>query len=136
MDFVDTNVLLYAYDASSVERHGRAVDLVGRLGRNRTGAISVQILQEFYVNTVSKIAVRLTPSEARRRLNAFSRWTVHSPAAADVIAATAISEDHQLSFWDAMIIRSASEIGCPILWTEDLSHGQVISGVEIVNPFI
>lgn len=53
-----------------------------------------------------------------------------------MIAATAISEDHHLSFWDAMIIRSASEIGCPILWTEDLSHGQVISGVEIVNPFV
>jgi predicted nucleic acid-binding protein len=136
MDFVDTNVLLYAYDASSVERHRRAMDLVGRLGRNRTGAISVQVLQEFYVNAVSEIAVRLTPSDARRRLNAFSRWTVHSPAVADVIAATAISEDHQLSFWDAMIIRSASEIGCPILWTGDLSHGQVISGVEIVNPFI
>jgi predicted nucleic acid-binding protein len=110
--------------------------LIGRLGRTRTGAISVQVLQEFYVNAVSKIAVRLTPSEARRRLNGFSRWAVHTPAVADVLVATTISEDHQLSFRDAMIIRSASEPGCPILWTEDLNHGQVISGVEIVNPFI
>ncbi|MGH9156857.1 MAG: PIN domain-containing protein [Acidimicrobiales bacterium] len=136
MDFVDTNVLLYAYDASSAGRHQRARDLVGGLGRSRQGAISVQVLQEFYVNAVTRIAVPLTPEGARRRLRAFRRWPIHAPLADDVVAATVISEDNKLSFWDAMILRSAAEMGCRRLWTEDLNHGQVVAGVRIANPFM
>jgi predicted nucleic acid-binding protein len=54
---------------------------------------------------------------------------------ADVLAASSLAEDHRLSFWDAMIIRSATELRCERLLTEDLNHGQIIAGVEIVNPF-
>lgn len=136
MEFVDTNVLLYAYDASARARHDRARALVGQLGRARRGAISVQVLQEFYVNAVAKIAVPLTPDLARVRLRALSRWPTHAPLPLDVLAATATSEDHQVSFWDAMILRSATELGCTRLWTEDLNHGQVIGGVRITNPFL
>lgn len=80
-------------------------------------------------------AVRLTPEQARARLVVLSRWATHSPMAGDVLAASAISEDNGISFWDAMIVRSASELGCPLLWTQDLNHGQVIAGVRIANPF-
>ena len=135
MEFVDTNVLLCAYDGSAGVRHARARQLVGRLGRDRVGAISVQVLAEFYVNAVTKIATPLTPDAARRRLRALGRWPAHSPAPLDVVAASVISEDHQLSFWDAMIIRSASELGCTRVWTEDLNDGQMIAGVRIANPF-
>jgi predicted nucleic acid-binding protein len=135
VEFVDTNILLYAYDPSSGHRHQAARDVVSRLGRTRQGALSVQVLQEFYVNAVSKIEVRLSPDQARRRLRALRRWSTHSPLAADVIAASAISEDHQISFWDAMIVRSACELGCDLLWTEDLNAGQVIVGVRILDPF-
>lgn len=134
-EFVDTNVLLYAYDASAGERHEKALSLVSRLGRARTGVLSVQVLQEFYVNAVSKIAVRLTPADAVERLRVLSRWTVHSPLAHDVIAASELAVASQLSFWDAMIVRSASVVGCDVLWTEDLNAGQTIAGVEIRNPF-
>jgi predicted nucleic acid-binding protein len=135
MEFVDTNVLLYAYDSSAGRFHDVAGELVGRLGRARQGAISVQVLQEFYVNAVTKIAVRLTPEQARGRLVVLSRWTTHSPMAGDVVAASAISEDNGISFRDAMIVRSASELGCPRLWTQDLDDGQLIAGVRIANPF-
>ncbi|MCC7078412.1 MAG: PIN domain-containing protein [Acidimicrobiia bacterium] len=135
MQFVDTNVILYAYDTSEGDRHRLARDLVGRLGRRRSGALSVQVLQEFYVNAVTKIAVRLSPDEARRRLRALGRWRVHTPMPGDVVAASVLSEGHQISFWDAMIIRSAAELGCEILWSEDLSSGQKIAGVEVRNPF-
>lgn len=135
MEFVDTNVVLYAYDSSAGSRHGTARDLMGRLGRSRQGALSVQVLQEFYVNVVAKIAVRLTPEDARRRLRTLLRWPTHSPLAADVVAATTISEDHRISFWDAMIVRSASEMGCTRLWTEDLNDGRLIAGVRIADPF-
>ena len=134
-EFVDTNVLLYAYDASTGDRHARARELVGRLGREHRGALSVQVLQEFYVNATRKIAVPLAPDLALERLRVLSRWRTHSPLAHDVIAAAEIAADHQLSLWDAMVIRSASELGCSTLWTDDLNHGQKISGVTIANPF-
>lgn len=134
-EFVDTNILLYAYDASAGERHRRARDLVGTLGRNRQGVLSVQVLQEFYVNATRKLAVRLSAAEARERVRTLGRWPTHAPLAPDVIAASEIAEEHQQSFWDAMIIRSASRMECGVLWSEDLNDGQVIRGVEVRNPF-
>ena len=135
MEFVDTNVLLYAYDASDPDRATTARDLVSTLGRTRTGALSVQVLQEFYVNAVGKIAQPLSPTDGRDRVRNLARWRTHVPTAEDVLAATSISEERQLSFWDAMIIRSAAELGCHTLWTEDLNDGQVIEGVRVTNPF-
>ncbi|MGQ0680478.1 MAG: PIN domain-containing protein [Actinomycetota bacterium] len=135
MDFVDTNVLLYAYDTSAGARHERARELIGRLGRTRQGALSVQVLQEFYVNATAKVAVPLRPDVARQRIEVLGRWPTHAPTVNDVIAASMISEGHRISFWDAMIIRSAAEMGCPRVWTEDLSHGQELAGVEVANPF-
>lgn len=135
MEFVDTNVLLYAYDTSAGDKHTKARELVGRLGRSREGAISVQVLQEFYVNAVRKIAEPLTPANARERIKVLSRWSVHVPLAADVLAASSISEDNQISFRDAMVIRSAAELHCTRLWSEDLTRGQTIAGVLVSNPF-
>lgn len=135
LEFVDTNVLLYAYDVTAGDRHHRARTLVGRLGRLRTGALSVQVLQEFYVNAVRKIAVPLSPAAARERLEVLALWPAHSPAAHDVLAAVDISVQERISFWDGMIIRSASALGCEILWTEDLNDGQNINGVQVRNPF-
>ncbi|GAA1808256.1 PIN domain-containing protein [Agromyces neolithicus] len=134
-EFVDTNVLLYAYDVSAGERHGRARELVSRLGRERTGVLSVQVLQEFTVNATRKIAQPISPESARDRVRALSMWHVHAPTAADVIAASEIAEQSQLSFWDAMIVRSATQTNCSVLWTEDLNHSQRVSGVEVRNPF-
>lgn len=135
LEFVDTNVLLYAYDTAAGDRHEIARELVGRLGRERRGALSIQILQEFYVNAVRKVAAPLQPAQARDRVRVLSRWPTHSPLAHDVIAATEIAEERQLSFWDAMVIRSAAELDCETIWTEELNAGQHVSGVEIRNPF-
>ncbi len=134
-EFVDTNVLLYAYDVSAGERHVRARELVGRLGRERMGVLSVQVLQEFYVNATRKIAEPLSPASARERVLALARWRLYTPSAADVIAASEIAEQTRLSFWDAMIVRSATQMNCSVLWTEDLNDGQRVSGVELRNPF-
>jgi predicted nucleic acid-binding protein len=135
LEFVDTSVLLYAYDTGAGQRHERARELVGRLGRERTGALSVQVLQEFYVNLVRKVAIPIAPGDALVRLRALSRWHAHSPRPRDVIAAVELSERHRLTFWDAMIVNSAARLGCAVLWTEDLNAGQEISGVRVSNPF-
>jgi predicted nucleic acid-binding protein len=128
-------VLLYAYDTSAGERHQQASELVLRLARTAMAAISVQVMQEFYVNAVTKIAQRLTPDAAVLRLEAFSRWYVYSPLPGDVIDAARLATRYQLSYWDSMIVTSAVRLGCEVLWSEDLNAGQVIEGVTICNPF-
>jgi predicted nucleic acid-binding protein len=135
LEFVDTNVLLYAYDPGAGDRHEQAKGLVGRLGRERRGALSVQVLQEFYVNAVRKVAVPVPPAEALKRLRALSRWPAHSPRPRDVLAAVELAERHHIGFWDAMIVHSATRLGCAVLWTEDLNAGQDLDGVRVLNPF-
>jgi len=135
MEFVDTNVLLYAYDATAGDRHEAARVLVDRLWHERRGALSIQVLQEFYVNVTRKAAQTIDPAAAAERLRSLSRWRVHSPLPDDVVAAAAWSAQHRLSFWDAMIVRSAAELRCDTLWTENLSDGKVIEGVRLTNPF-
>jgi predicted nucleic acid-binding protein len=134
-EFVDTNVLIYAYDPSAGERHARALELVGELGRERRGALSVQVLQEFFVTVTLKLTATVTAEEALTSLAVLSRWQAHAPLPQDVLVAARLADEHQLSFWDAMIVRSAQSLGCSKLWTEDLNHGQRIGGVQIVNPF-
>lgn len=134
-EFVDTNVVLYAYDVTAGARHDAARELMSRLGRERTGVVSVQVLQEFYVNATRKIAVPLDTTTARERVRVLGRWATHSPTAADVLAAAELADAAQLSFWDAMIVRSAAEMGCRTVWSEDLNAGQLIAGVRVVNPF-
>lgn len=135
MKFVDTSILLYAYDTAAGQRHEMASALVDRLWRERRGAISVQVLQEFYVNATRKIAETIGPNVAVDRLKSLARWRVHSPLPDDVIAAAIWSTRHRLSFRDAMIVRSAAELRCDTLWTEDLNDGHVIEGVRLTDPF-
>lgn len=134
-EFVDTNVLLYAYDRSAGSRHDCAAKLVGGLGTGRRGATSIQVLQEFYVNATRKIAKPLDHEAALARIRVLSRWLVHVPHPPDVAAAAQLAEGSRLSFWDAMIVRSASALGCAVLWSEDLNDGLEIAGVTVRNPF-
>ncbi|MDR2374783.1 MAG: PIN domain-containing protein [Bifidobacteriaceae bacterium] len=134
-EFVDTNVLIYAYGEAADPRHQPAADLVGALGRERRGALSIQVLQEFYVNVTLKAGRPLTPAAARERLRALGSWPCHRPDQDDLMAASELAADSQLAFWDAMIVHSARRLGCAILWTEDLNSGQIIGGVEVRNPF-
>ncbi len=133
--FVDTNVLLYAYDRSAGSQHDRAASLVGQLGADRRGAVSVQVLQEFYVNATRKIEQRLDHETAVARLRALSCWSVHAPSAGDVLTAAGLATTAKLSFWDAMIVTSAQALGCETLWSEDLNDRQRIGGVTVRSPF-
>lgn len=72
---------------------------------------------------------------ARERVKALALWPTHTPRTSDVLAAIDIAESARVSFWDAMILRSAVELGRKTLWTEDLNAGQVIYGARIANTF-
>ena len=93
------------------------------------------MLQEFFVNATRKIAKPLDAGAAKEIVADFSRWYLHVPGADDALAAIGIHQRTGISFWDAMIVRSAAEIGCAVLYSEDLNAGQEYSGVRVENPF-
>ena len=133
--FVDTNILLYAHDESAGDKHDRARALVEQLWESREGCLSVQVLQEFFVNVTRKIAKPLSPETAKEIVADLAHWHVHVPAADDVLGAIGIHQRAGISFWDSMIVRSAAEMGCKVLYSEDLSTGRDYSGVRVENPF-
>jgi predicted nucleic acid-binding protein len=87
------------------------------------------------VTVTRKIAKPLDAETAKEIIADLSRWYVHVPAADDVLAAIGIHQRAGISFWDAMIVRSAAEIGCSVLYSEDLNASQEYSGVLVENPF-
>ncbi len=133
--FVDTNVLVYAHDASAGVKHARAKQLLAELWTNGNGCLSVQVLQEFYVTITRKVSQPLDPETARQRVEDLGYWLVHSPTAEDVVDASRLHQGARLAFWDAMVLTSASKLSCHVLWSEDLNPGQVVAGVQIQNPF-
>lgn len=135
-EFVDANILVYAFDASAGTKRAKAEQLLERLWDAGTGCLSVQVLQEFFVTVTRKVAQPISIDEASERLHEFASWNIFAPTAQDVLAAVALHKQTQLSFWDAMVVYAASELGCEALWTEDLNDGQLLRGVRIRNPLI
>ena len=131
--FVDTNVLLYAVDAAVPEKQRAAAAWRAALWRSRRGRISYQVLQEFYVQALRKNPKRADLAQAEvRDLFAWEPIAVD----ADVIqGASGLQARFSLSFWDASIVAAAQALQCRFLLTEDLSHGQDLGGVRVVNPF-
>lgn len=136
LSFLDTNILIYAFDISTGEKHQKASKLLEELWVEENGCISIQVLQEFYVNVTRKALQALEPVQAAAIIRDLSNWKVHRPVTEDILAAISIQQKYQISFWDAMIIRSAKESNCKILYSEDLSNGQNYGGVKVSNPFL
>ena len=134
-EFVDANVLVYAFDASAGRKQQAAAKLLERLWESGGGCLSVQVLQEFFVTVTKKVATPLAVEEATARLRELSAWRVFAPTAGDVLDAAGLHREAKIGFWDAMIVLAAAESGCDVLWTEDLTDGQVLRGVRIRNPF-
>lgn len=135
LDFVDTNILLYAHDRTDQRKQQRAEDLLRRLWATRTGAISTQVLQEFYSVATRRWSPRLERDQARQIVATYGAWRCIQIDVHAILAATDLEERHQLAFWDALIVVAARRAGADRLYTEDLNHGQVIDGVRIENPF-
>lgn len=133
--FLDTNVLVYAFDRSAGSKHERAVDLLEELMLDGTGTLSVQVLQELFVTLTAKLPSAVPPAEANELVADLATMRTHAPDAEDVLAAVDVHRRLRISFWDAMIVRSASALGCGILWTEDLGDGRRYDDVQVRNPF-
>jgi predicted nucleic acid-binding protein len=132
-EFVDTNVLLYAHSSGPALKRQKAVELLEDIVGRRTGAVSTQVLSEFYAAGLAKL--RLTSEYAEKTIRSLSVWAIHRPDHADLLSAIGLQRMHQLSWWDAMIVNSAMKTDSQILWTEDLNHGQRFGSVVVQNPF-
>ena len=133
--FVDTNVLLYALDATETTKQPVAMAALRELWRHRSGTLSTQVLQEFYVTSTRKLPRPLSRAEARDVIGLYSTWPIVAIDPTVILAATRLEEEHQLSFWDALILEAARVAGAERLLTEDLHDGRIIEGVRIENPF-
>jgi len=134
--FVDTNILIYAHDSDAGLKRDRSIDSLRRLWDADSGRMSVQVLQEFYVNVTRKLATPVATSTAREVVNTYGAWIRETTTADTVVRATHIAEMEQISFWDALIVASAEQVGAAEIYSEDLNAGQTIAGILIVNPLI
>ena len=133
--FVDTNVFAYAHDASDQRRQPIAAAILDDLWRSREGVLSTQVLTEFYVVATREFDSPLSRREARGLVDAYSAWPVVQVDPPLIVSASALEEQHSLSFWDALIIEAARRAGADRLLSEDLQHGRRIAGLVIENPF-
>lgn len=133
--FVDTNVLVYAYDVDAGERHVVASRLVAEFWQTREAVISTQVLQEFYVNATRKIPSPLPRATARDIVKAYAVWQMQVLGPPEILLASELEEQQRLSFWDALIVAAALKGGATTILSEDFSQGRTISGIRIENPF-
>jgi len=132
--FVDSNILIYAHDADEPSKRDTANRILQGLWNERTGALSQQVLQEFYANATRKIASPLSRQAARLVVNTYAPWSVE-PSIAELTAAFRIEDEARIGFWDALIVAAAMKAGADRILSEDLNPGQRIGGILIENPF-
>jgi len=132
--FVDANILIYAHDVDAKGKHEAAKKLLRELWSERHGVLSMQVLQEFYVNVTRKIAKPLPKDMARLVVNSYTTWCMETTPA-EIAAAFRIEDEAGIGFWDALILAAAAKSGARRLLSEDLNAGQSIAGVRVENPF-
>ena len=134
--FVDTNVIVYAYDRSEPDKQKRALEVLTPLAMTGTGVISTQVLAEFFVAVTRKLSAPLKIQEAYERLkNYLQSWAVVDITAMIVQEAARGVRDHRFHFWDAQIWATAKLYQIPLIVSEDFNVDGVIEGVRFVNPF-
>ena len=132
--FVDANVLIYGHDVDSKSKHATAKNILRDLWTERTGVLSMQVLQEFYVNVTRKIRSPLPRDSARLVVTSYSIWCMEITPA-ELSLAFRIEDESRIGFWDALIVAAAVKSGATRLLSEDLNPGQKIAGLRIENPF-
>lgn len=133
VEFIDTNVLVYAHDRSAGSKHIAAVQLISRLFEQGEGALSVQVLSEFYSVAVGKLGMK--SQHAEEAVADLGGWMIHRPSHEDVLRASRLFRRHKTGWWDAMLLNSAIELGCATLWSEDFQDGRRYGALTTRNPF-
>lgn len=132
--FVDSNILIYAHDRDAGEKRQRAAALLAELWDTGAGVLSVQVLQEFFVNATRRLETPLGLSAAREIVQTYSVWVREPITAETVVRAIDLADLARLSFRDALIVAAAEQSGAAVLYSEDLNAGQQIAGIRVRNP--
>jgi predicted nucleic acid-binding protein len=135
LSFVDTNVLVYAFDKSGSPKKQIAQRLIDGLMNEDRLRLSTQVLQELFVTLTRKVSRRCSSEEALVVLEDLSAWPLMVVDFAAIRAAVKLADQATLSFWDALVVVAAARAGAEVLYTEDLNDGQEILGVRVTNPF-
>ena len=135
-EFVDTNILVYAYDQTAGNKYDRARELMEGLWDSGEGVLSTQVLQEFYVTVTGRIPQPLRANKAREIVSDLGTWTVALLEVPDILRASELAERYRINFWDGLILAAAIKEEAAILWSEDFSHGGNYAGVTVRNPFM
>lgn len=133
--FVDTNVLVYLRDASEPTKQPRAAEWMAALWDTGLGRISYQVLHEYYVTVTAKLDPGLSSEAAREDVAALKAWEPRVLDHGVLEPAFGIQDRYGLSFWDSLIAAAASSMDCSFLLTEDISDGQDLFGVRVIDPF-
>ncbi len=134
--FIDTNVLVYAYDRSEMKKLQQAVTILERLDATGIGVISAQVLAEFFVTTTRKLRQPLSPEQAYQRVQNYMQiWQVIDMTALIILEAARGVLTYQFSMWDAQIWAAAKLNQIELVFSEDFNPGAVIEGVRFINPF-
>jgi len=134
--FIDTNILLYAYDREAGVKYKIAKKLIRQCWEKANGVISIQVLCEFFVRATRTGGSIISLVEAESIIKNFSyNWRIISPDVQMVMEAIRGRMKYQFSFWDSLIWAAAKRAGIKRLYTEDFQSGQVVEGVEFTNPF-
>jgi predicted nucleic acid-binding protein len=130
--FIDTNVLVYLFDSRQQVKQRTAAEVLRQFPRP---VVSTQVLGEFYVTVTRKFAKPMNPVQAIAAVDRIRGWQIVPVDEEVVSTALHLTQQYQMSYWDAQIAASAARAGCQILLTEDLSGPGVIMGVRRENPF-
>ncbi|RZB37600.1 MAG: hypothetical protein SRB2_01144 [Desulfobacteraceae bacterium Eth-SRB2] len=121
--FLDTNILIYAHDMDAGLTHDMALSIIEKIWEEEIGIIRTQVIQEFYVNVTRKISNPITPVQARGIILNYFFWQVEAIEPQTILSASEIEEKYIVSFWDSLIIATASQSEAGKILTEDLNHG-------------
>lgn len=133
--FFDTNILVYSVDERDPRKQKIASQILNDAAIENRGIISTQSLQEFYNTAVKKL--NLTKEAAKEYVDLFSKqFPVTQISIPLILKAIDISIKESLSFWDSLILSTASDTGCILLYSEDMNNSQIVNGTKIFNPFL
>ena len=128
--FVDTNILIYAHDVDAKAKHEVAKAVLRRLWDERSGVLSPQVLQEFYVDVTRKISTPLPKDMARLIVSSYTIWCTETTPA-EIASALRIEDETRIGFWDALIVASAANSGAERILSDDSNLQHMISGIRI-----
>ena len=135
--FIDTNILVYSFDQAAKTKQHKAQELISAGLSENNGIISYQVIQEFISLSTRKFKNTLSPQEIRKYLDEVLEPMCAVQSSSGLFSkAIRIHEETGFSFYDSLIVAGAIEGGCRTLFSEDLAHGQKLSGLEIINPFV